>query len=81
MKKLLIAAVAAFGLLGQSAVAMADWQPSGPIKLMIAFAAGGGADTIARQVADELQKRHGWEIIPQQVTGGGGTVQQNLPNR
>ena len=39
---------------------------------MIAFAAGGGADTISRQVADELQKRHGWEIIPQQVTGGGG---------
>ncbi|NBR02365.1 MAG: tripartite tricarboxylate transporter substrate-binding protein [Alphaproteobacteria bacterium] len=73
MKKFLIAAVAAFGLLSHSHVAMADWQPSGPIKLMIAFAAGGGADTIARQVADELQKRHGWEIIPQQVTGGGGT--------
>ena len=56
----------------QTGIALAEWKPNGPIKLMIAFAAGGGADTISRQVAEELQNRHGWEIIPQQVTGGGG---------
>jgi len=73
MKKLLLsAAVAAATIFGTTAGAMAEWKPNGPIKLMIAFAAGGGADTIARAVADELQNRHGWEIQPQQVTGGGG---------
>lgn len=73
MKKLFLStAVAAFTILGTVTGAMADWKPNGPIKLMIAFAAGGGADTIARAVGDELQKRHGWEIQPQQVTGGGG---------
>lgn len=72
MKKLLMTIIAILGLVGYGNIAMADWKPSGPIKLAIAFAAGGGADTIARQVADELQKRHGWEIIPQQITGGGG---------
>jgi tripartite-type tricarboxylate transporter receptor subunit TctC len=50
----------------------ADWQPSGPIKMMIAFKAGGGADTQARLIAEELQARHGWKFIPTQVTGKGG---------
>ena len=73
MKKILLStAVAAATFLGTATGAMADWKQNGPIKLMIAFAAGGGADTIARAVGDELQKRHGWEVQPQQVTGGGG---------
>lgn len=73
MKKILLStAVAAVTFFGTATGAMADWKPNGPIKLMIAFAAGGGADTIARAVGDELQKRHGWEVQPQQVTGGGG---------
>ena len=73
MKKILLStAVAAATFLGTATGAMADWKPNGPIELMIAFAAGGGADTIARAVGDELQKRHGWEVQPQQVTGGGG---------
>ncbi len=50
----------------------ADWTPPGPIKLMIAFAAGGGADTQARLIAEELESRMGWEFIPEQVTGKGG---------
>lgn len=52
--------------------ACAAWKPSGPIKMMIAFKAGGGVDTQARLIAEELQKRHGWKIIPTQVTGKGG---------
>ena len=70
MKRLVIALAAMVSLMGTSSAALAEWQPSGPIKLAIAFAAGGGADTISRQIADELQKRKGWEIIPQQTTGG-----------
>ena len=52
--------------------AFAEWKPSGPITMMFGFAAGGGADTQARMIAEELEKRHGWTIIPEQVTGGGG---------
>ncbi|MEM8802749.1 MAG: tripartite tricarboxylate transporter substrate-binding protein [Pseudomonadota bacterium] len=48
------------------------WKPEGPIKMMIAFAAGGGADTQARLIADDIQAATGWEIIPEQVTGKGG---------
>ncbi|MEJ2096547.1 MAG: tripartite tricarboxylate transporter substrate-binding protein [Deltaproteobacteria bacterium] len=57
--------------------AVAEWQPSSPISLMIGFKAGGGADTQARLVAEDLKTRHGWNIIPSQVTGKGGI---NLAN-
>ncbi|MEM8591357.1 MAG: tripartite tricarboxylate transporter substrate-binding protein [Pseudomonadota bacterium] len=69
MKRFLMAA--AMSLAAVSAQA-ADWAPPGPIKLMIAFAAGGGADTQARLIAEELEATMGWQFIPEQVTGKGG---------
>ena len=51
-----------------------DWQPNGPIKMMIAFRAGGGADTLGRLLAEELGTRYGWEIIPENVVGKGGVT-------
>ncbi len=72
--KLLLRSLAVAGALVVMATsgALAEWKPSGPITMMIAFAAGGGADTQARMIAEEPEKRHGWKIIPEQVTGGGG---------
>ena len=68
MKNLITAAVAAFGIAASAVSATAaDWTPPGPIKLMIAFAAGGGADTQARLIAEEMEARTGWQFIPEQV--------------
>ena len=50
----------------------ADWAPSGPIKMLIGFRAGGGVDTQARLIAEELEARHGWKIIPANLPGAGG---------
>lgn len=73
MKKILQVAFAIIGFVAITTGAKAaDWSPPGPIKLMIAFAAGGGADTQARLIAEELETRTGWEFIPEQVTGKGG---------
>jgi len=73
MKKLFVAAAAAVSIaVSAVSVQAQDWTPPGPIKLMIAFAAGGGADTQARLIAAELENRLGWEFIPEQVTGKGG---------
>jgi tripartite-type tricarboxylate transporter receptor subunit TctC len=69
MKKLLLAAAMSLAAFAANA---ADWTPPGPIKLMIAFSAGGGADTQARLIAEELEARMGWKFIPEQVTGKGG---------
>jgi len=73
-KSLLLITILSTALIigGFNSSAIAEWQPSGPIKMMIAFKAGGGADTQARLIAEELQVRRGWEIIPSQVTGKGG---------
>ena len=66
--KLLLRSLAVAGALVVMATsgALAGWKPSGPITMMIAFAAGGGADTQARMIAEKLEKRHGWKIIPEQ---------------
>lgn len=73
MKKLVLSGLAALGLMvGSATSAMAEWKPSGPIKLMIGFAAGGGADTQARLIAEELESRTGWKFVPENVTGKGG---------
>lgn len=73
MKRILKAAAAAAAIaLSATGAQAADWTPPGPIKMIIAFAAGGGADTQARLIAEELEARHGWKIIPEQVTGKGG---------
>lgn len=73
MKRILKAAVAAISLVALSTGAFAsDWTPPGPIKLMIAFRAGGGADTQARLIAEDIEAKLGWKFIPEQVTGKGG---------
>ena len=68
--KIGIAALASAILL--TGAAAAEWAPPGPIKLMIAFRAGGGADTQARLIAEALEAELGWKFIPEQVTGKGG---------
>lgn len=88
MRRLLTAAVAAVGMAiaAPAAVDAAShgWKPSGPIKMLIAFKAGGGADTQARLIAEELEARHGWKVIPEQVTGKGGAnmaaALKDMPN-
>lgn len=69
LRTAVMGAVLAFG---SATSALAEWQPSGPIKLMIAFRAGGGVDTSARLLAEELTARTGWEIIPENLPGRGG---------
>ena len=68
------AAAATVALAIAATPSAAEWKPSGPINLMIAFRAGGGADTQARLISASLEKSKGWKIIPQNVTGKGGAV-------
>ena len=60
------------------------WEPNGPIKMIIAFRAGGGADTSGRLIAEGIQDAAGWEIIPEQITGKGGVnalvALKDMPN-
>ena len=71
MKKLWLA-FAALALM--AAPAQAEWAPKGPIKFWIGFGAGGGTDTQARALAEELEALKGWRIVPENKAGGGGRV-------
>lgn len=85
LKGALAALTLTFGLGAQSAFADGhSWKPEGPIKMIIAFNAGGGADTHARLIAEDLQATLGWEVIPEQITGKGGlnalVALRDMPN-
>ena len=52
--------------------ATADWKPSGPITINIGFKAGGGTDTQARLIGEELSNKKGWSFIYKNIDGKGG---------
>ena len=53
--------------------ALAEW-PERPIRMIIPFGPGGGADTLGRTVAEPLSDILGVEIVAENVTGAGGTI-------
>ena len=57
-----------------SALAQGDAYPSRPIRLVIAFAAGGPIDTLGRTLAEPLGATLGQKIIVENVVGAGGTI-------
>lgn len=57
-----------------STAAMAEWAPSGPIKLQIGFGAGGETDTLGRAIAAEMEKQTGWDVVAENKPGGGGVA-------
>ena len=69
-----LAATALAGLVALPNTASAEWKPAGPVTILIGFAAGGGTDTQARLIATEIEKRKGWKLIPQNMTGKAGGV-------
>ncbi|MDO9023954.1 tripartite tricarboxylate transporter substrate binding protein [Zwartia sp.] len=73
LQKLLIGAAAIISALSTSAVIAQDY-PSKPIKLIVPFAPGGGADNTARIISDPLSKRLGQPVIIEYKPGAGGVI-------
>ena len=70
MLRTIFAAAAAITI--ASGAAMADWAPSGPLKLWIGFGAGGETDTLGRLIAKEVGDATGWNVVVENKPGGGG---------
>jgi tripartite-type tricarboxylate transporter receptor subunit TctC len=50
------------------------WAPTRPLRLIIPFAAGGSTDILARICAQILSERLGQTVVPENLTGAGGTI-------
>jgi len=59
--------------LASRALAQEDWTATRPIRI-VASAAGGILDIVARQLADPLQRAFGQPIVVENKPGGGGIV-------
>lgn len=67
----------ALGVFALSCTAAAAAYPESTITLVHGFGAGGNADSVARVVANELEKRLGQTVVVEARTGAGGTIASN----
>ena len=72
-RRVLLSAVALFGV-AASAQAAEPAFPSGPIRMVVGFAAGGGNDILARVIAKELQQRLDQSVVVENKPGAGGLI-------
>ncbi len=74
------ASLTLYGSLALPAIAFAQQQPypTKPIRLILPFSAGGGADNNARIIAEPLAQRLGQPIIIDYKPGAGGTLGANI---
>ena len=78
MRRPVRALISVLLILPALAFAQAQPYPNKPIRLILPFAAGGGADNNARTMTELLSQRLGQPIIIDYKPGAGGTLGANI---
>ncbi len=64
----------ALSFLAAATSAFAQEYPTRPVKLIVPFPPGGGTDYIARELALQMGKQKGWNVVVENRPGAGGSV-------
>lgn len=75
-RRTLLGAALAAPFIAREGFAQGDW-PKGPVKWVVAFAAGGAADTVARNIGVRVAEIIGQQVIIDNRTGGNAVVAAN----
>lgn len=75
-RRALLGATLAAPFLAREGFAQGDW-PKGPVRWVVAFAAGGAADTVARNIGVRVAEIIGQQVIIDNRTGGNAVVAAN----
>jgi tripartite-type tricarboxylate transporter receptor subunit TctC len=74
MQRRMLLAAAASALAAPAVQAQQPPFPSRSITVVVAFAAGGPSDVIARLVAEGMSRDLGQPVVVENITGAGGTI-------
>ncbi len=80
-KQFLHLAAGAAALPAVSRIARAQTYPTRPVRLLVGFAAGGGADTQSRLIGQWLSQRIGQPVVVENRLGAGGNIATELVAR
>lgn len=69
-----IAGLAAAGTLGAVPARAQDRPPTGPVRILVGFSAGGGTDILARIVASKLNVLWGVPVVVENKAGAAGLI-------
>ncbi len=77
-RRALLLAAAGGTLAAPAALRAQGWTPSGPIRVIVPFAAGGTTDILARLFGQRLTETLGVSILVENRGGGGGSIGADL---
>ncbi|MCY1193778.1 hypothetical protein D9M72_50610 [compost metagenome] len=69
-----MASLAALAVLAQPSAARADAWPDKPIRMLVGYPPGGGTDTVARVLAQQLGKQLKQPVVVENRAGASGTI-------